>query len=194
MEEQGIHPQGANGSVYEMASVHFHGGFGHNYTSTSLLAQYRTHLMHMPTTNGEHFTDVGIKMGEEIGAKTVDLEWVQEHTTGLVKQDGPDTKIMLLGAEAFRDVGGIVFDANGKGVRQRAWEPRLRHRRDVEDRATIQSGSEQASIGRDHRAVQALHWSCSHEILCNGCGPCEGYVGSRLQRLNRNTELTIRQR
>merc|ERR1719281_233339 len=69
--------------------------------------------MHLPTTNGEHCTGDGIKMGEAIGAKTIDLEWVQVHPTGLVKPDEPDAKIKFLAAEALRGVGGLVFDANG---------------------------------------------------------------------------------
>merc|ERR1719221_703745 len=52
-------------------------------------------------------------MGEAIGAKSVDLEWVQVHPTGLVKPDDPDAKIKFLAAEALRGVGGLVLDANG---------------------------------------------------------------------------------
>merc|ERR1719203_78602 len=63
------------------------GGFGADFTTNSLLAQYRPDLMHLPTTNGEHCTGDGIKMGEAVGAKSVDLEWVQVHPTGLVKPD-----------------------------------------------------------------------------------------------------------
>jgi succinate dehydrogenase/fumarate reductase flavoprotein subunit len=90
------------------------GGFGADFTQTSLLAQYRPDLMHLPTTNGEHCTGDGVKMGEAIGAKSVDLEWVQVHPTGLVKPDDPDAKIKFLAAEALRGVGGIVIDRNGK--------------------------------------------------------------------------------
>jgi len=53
-------------------------------------------------------------MGEAIGAKTIDLEWIQVHPTGLVKPDEPDAKVKFLAAEALRGVGGIVLDANGK--------------------------------------------------------------------------------
>merc|ERR1719217_378196 len=53
-------------------------------------------------------------MGEAVGAKTIDLEWVQVHPTGLVKPDDPDAKVKFLAAEALRGVGGIVLDANGK--------------------------------------------------------------------------------
>merc|ERR1719443_1938645 len=52
-------------------------------------------------------------MGEAVGAKTVDLEWVQVHPTGLVKPDDPDAKVKFLAAEALRGVGGLVFDAKG---------------------------------------------------------------------------------
>jgi len=90
------------------------GGFGADFTQTSLLAQYRPDLMHLPTTNGEHCTGDAIKLGESVGAKTIDLEWVQVHPTGLVKPDDPDAKIKFLAAEALRGVGGIVLDAHGK--------------------------------------------------------------------------------
>merc|ERR1711871_220698 len=90
------------------------GGFGADFTKDSLLAKHRPDLMHLPTTNGEHCTGDGIKMCQAIGAKTIDLEWVQVHPTGLVKPDDPDAKVKFLAAEALRGVGGLVFDANGK--------------------------------------------------------------------------------
>merc|ERR1712226_1534390 len=111
------------GCVYEKGGQEFSeygpvilatGGFGADFTSNSLLAQYRPDLLHLPTTNGEHCTGDGIKMGEAIGAKTIDLEWVQVHPTGLVKPDDADAKIKFLAAEALRGVGGLIFDANGK--------------------------------------------------------------------------------
>merc|ERR1719229_1875563 len=52
-------------------------------------------------------------MGEAIGAKSIDLEWVQVHPTGLVKPDDPDAKVKFLAAEALRGVGGLVIDAEG---------------------------------------------------------------------------------
>merc|ERR1712187_501239 len=90
------------------------GVFGADFGSDSLLAKYRPDLLHLPTTNGEHCTGDAIKMGEAIGAETIDLEWVQVHPTGLVKPDDPDAKVKFLAAEALRGVGGLVFDANGK--------------------------------------------------------------------------------
>ena len=49
-------------------------------------------------------------MGEAIGAKSVDLEWVQVHPTGLVKPDDADAKIKFLAAEALRGVGGLILN------------------------------------------------------------------------------------
>lgn len=111
------------GVVYEKGGMDFQehgpvilasGGFGADFTQDSLLAKYRPDLMHLPTTNGEHCTGDGIKMGEAIGAKSIDLEWVQVHPTGLVKPDDPDAKIKFLAAEALRGVGGLVLNANGE--------------------------------------------------------------------------------
>merc|ERR1711920_809793 len=89
------------------------GGFGADFGSDSLLATYRPDLLHLPTTNGEHCTGDAIKMGEAIGASTIDLERVQVHPTGLVKPDDPDAKIKFLAAEALRGVGGLVLNAYG---------------------------------------------------------------------------------
>merc|ERR1712137_1418836 len=83
------------------------GGFGADFGSDSLLAKYRPDLLHLPTTNGEHCTGDAIKMGEKLGAETIDLEWVQVHPTGLVKPDDPDAKVKFLAAEALRGVGGL---------------------------------------------------------------------------------------
>merc|ERR1712019_276673 len=114
---------GVVGCIYEKAGVSTKeygpvilcsGGFGADFGSDSLLAKYRPDLLHLPTTNGEHCTGDAIKMGEKLGAETIDLEWVQVHPTGLVKPDDPDAKVKFLAAEALRGVGGLVFDANGK--------------------------------------------------------------------------------
>ena len=37
------------------------GGFGADFGSDSLLATYRPDLLHLPTTNGEHCTGVGLQ-------------------------------------------------------------------------------------------------------------------------------------
>merc|ERR1711904_359239 len=114
---------GVVGVEYEKAGAVFQehgpviictGGFGADFSQDSLLAKYRPDLLHLPTTNGEHCTGDGIKMGERIGAATIDLEWVQVHSTGLVKPDDADAKVKFLAAEALRGVGGVLIDRNGK--------------------------------------------------------------------------------
>lgn len=76
------------------------GGFGADFNQQSLLAKYRPDLMHLPTTNGEHCTGDGIKMGEAVGAKSIDLEWIQVHPTALVKPDDPDAKVKFLASRS----------------------------------------------------------------------------------------------
>jgi flavocytochrome c len=90
------------------------GGYGADFTPESLLSQHRPDLAHLPTTNGEHCTGDGLKMAMEIGADTVDLEWVQVHPTGLVHPEEPEAKVKFLAAEALRGVGGVLLDADGK--------------------------------------------------------------------------------
>ena len=77
-------------SFEEFGSVIFaSGGFGADFTQNSLLATWSPDLWHLPTTNGEHCTGDAIEMGEAIGAKTIDLEWVQVHATGLTEARRP---------------------------------------------------------------------------------------------------------
>ena len=62
------------------------------FQENSLLAEYRPDLLHLLTTNGEHCTGDGIKVGAPIGAKTIVVEWVQVHRTGLVNLVDQDAK------------------------------------------------------------------------------------------------------
>merc|ERR1719160_299107 len=89
------------------------GGFGADFGADSLLKKHRPDLMHLPTTNGEHCSGDGLKMAMAVGAKSVDLEWVQVHPTGLVHPEEPDAKVKFLAAEALRGVGGILLTADG---------------------------------------------------------------------------------
>ena len=81
------------------------GGLGVVFTNNSLLTQYYPDMLHLPTINGIHCTGDAIKTGEDFGARTIDLDWVQVHPTGLVKPDDPDAKIKFLAAEALRGDG-----------------------------------------------------------------------------------------
>jgi flavocytochrome c len=90
------------------------GGFGADFTPTSLLQKYRPDLGHLPTTNGNHCTGDGLKMATSVGGDLVDMEWVQVHPTGLVHPDDPNAKVKFLAAEALRGVGGILLNINGE--------------------------------------------------------------------------------
>merc|ERR1719517_385991 len=141
------------------------GGFGADFTSNSLLAQYRPDLLHLPTTNGEHCTGDGIKMGAAIGGKSIDLEWVQVHPTGLVKPDDAYAKIKFLAAEALRGVGGIIFDADGK---------RFANELGRRDYVTGEMWKNKAPfrLALNKAASDEIIWHCKHyrtrchEILC----------------------------
>jgi flavocytochrome c len=89
------------------------GGFAADFTPNSLLTKYRPDLLHLSTTNGDHCTGDGIKMGEAVNAATVDMSHVQVHPTGLVHPDEPNAKLKFLAAEALRGTGALMLDANG---------------------------------------------------------------------------------
>merc|ERR1719221_2596794 len=94
-------------------------------------------------------------MGEAIGAKTVDLEWVQVHPTGLVKPDDADAKIKFLAAEALRGVGGLIFDANGK---------RFANELGRRDYVTGEMWKNRAPfrLVLNKAASEEIHWHCKH--------------------------------
>merc|ERR1712010_419720 len=131
------------------------GGFGADFGNDSLLAKYRPDLLHLPTTNGEHCTGDGIKMGEAIGAQTVDLEWVQVHPTGLVKPDDPDAKIKFLAAEALRGVGGLVLDAAGNRFANELG------RRDYVT-GEMWKSKPPFRLCLNKAASEEIHWHCKH--------------------------------
>ena len=152
------------GLVYEKGGAQFQehgpvilasGGFGADFTQNSLLATYRPDLMHLPTTNGEHCTGDGIKMGEVIGAKSIDLEWVQVHPTGLVKPDDPDAKIKFLAAEALRGVGGLVLDAEGNRFANELG------RRDYVT-GEMWKNKPPFRLCLNKAASEEIHWHCKH--------------------------------
>merc|ERR1719443_2075362 len=111
--------------------------------------------MHLPTTNGEHCTGDGIKMGEVIGAKTIDLEWVQVHPTGLVNPDEPDAKIKFLAAEALRGVGGLIFNAEGKRFCNELG------RRDYVT-GEMWKSKPPFRLALNKAASDEIHWHCKH--------------------------------
>jgi len=141
------------------------GGFGADFGSDSLLAKYRPDLLHLPTTNGEHCTGDGIKMGERINAKTIDLEWVQVHPTGLVKIDDADAKVKFLAAEALRGVGGVLIDKTGmrfcNELGRRDYVSGMMWKNQPPFRLCLNS-----------KASKEIHWHCEHY---KGRGVMKGY-------------------
>jgi len=131
------------------------GGFGADFSADSLLAKHRPDLLHLPTTNGEHCTGDGIKMGMAIGCATIDLEWVQVHPTGLVKPDDADAKVKFLAAEALRGVGGILLDANGKRFANELG------RRDYVT-GEMWKNKPPFRLCLNSKAAAEIHWHCEH--------------------------------
>ena len=68
------------------------GGFGADFDPEGYLAKYKPETLPLSTTNGDHCTGDGMKMGAKIGAGLVDMEMVQVHPTGLVDPNEPDSK------------------------------------------------------------------------------------------------------
>ena len=89
------------------------GGYGADFSDSSLLKTLRPEYMELPTTNGVHCTGDGIKMAQAVGGATIDLDMVQIHPTALVHPNEPDAKTKFLAAEALRGAGGIFLDKNG---------------------------------------------------------------------------------
>jgi flavocytochrome c len=91
------------------------GGFAHDFEGEdSFLKKYKPETLHLSTTNGDHCTGDGMKMGAAIGASLVDMEMVQVHPTGLVDVNEPNSKVKFLAAEALRGVGGLLLNRDGE--------------------------------------------------------------------------------
>ena len=81
------------------------GGFG---AGKDLLAQYRSDLLNLRTTNQPGATGDGIKLAQKLGAQLVDMEQVQVHPT--VQQDTPHAYLI---GEAVRGEGAILVNNDG---------------------------------------------------------------------------------
>ncbi|CAE7942718.1 osm1 [Symbiodinium sp. KB8] len=90
------------------------GGFAAGVGPGSVLAKYRPDLVNLPTASAEHCTGDGLKLGEDVGAKTLDLEWVQLHPTGLIHLDEPEAPRKAIAGEIFRAAGALLLDACGE--------------------------------------------------------------------------------
>jgi len=132
------------------------GGYAADFTGeNSLLKKYRPELYNLPTTNGDHCTGDGIKMAAAIGGKTIDLEKVQVHPTGLVDPKEPDAKVKFLAAEALRGVGGLLL--NSKGDR---FCDELGHRDYVT--GEMWKTTFPIRLVLNTAASKEIHWHCKH--------------------------------
>jgi len=152
------------GCAYEKAGVEYveygpvivaTGGFAADFSADSLLTRHRPDLVELATTNAEHCTGDGIKLSEAIGARTLDLDWVQVHPTGLVDPTDPACKVKLLAAEALRGAGGLLIDADGHRFVDELG------RRDIVTAAMKKKRSPfRLILNRD--ASEEIRWHCEH--------------------------------
>ena len=77
------------------------------------MSQFRSELLAVPTTNGDHATGDGHRLAVSIGGALCDMDQVQVHPTGFVDPKDPSAKTKFLAAEALRGVGGILIDKDG---------------------------------------------------------------------------------
>eukprot|EP00826_Nyctotherus_ovalis_P003852 TRINITY_DN10798_c0_g1_i1.p1 TRINITY_DN10798_c0_g1~~TRINITY_DN10798_c0_g1_i1.p1 ORF type:complete len:618 (+),score=143.64 TRINITY_DN10798_c0_g1_i1:166-2019(+) len=89
------------------------GGYGHDYTETSLLAEFAPTMQHLPTTTGKQAVGEGVKMARRIGAELIQMDKVQVHPTGFIDPNDPNAKTKFLAPELLRGVGGIMINETG---------------------------------------------------------------------------------
>ena len=119
----------------------------------------------------------------EIGVKTIDLECVKVHPAGLVKPDDPDTQIKFpRGRNTSRNTR--------KPFCQRIEKEGLCDGRDVEEQTSIPSRSEQGGFWWNCLALQAVHWTRSHETTRVWDSACRRYGSACLEdgRIDRSPQ------
>lgn len=92
--------------IHAKAVILATGGFG---AGKDLLAEYRSDLLNLRTTNQPGATGDGLKLAQKVGAKLVDMDQIQVHPT--VQQDTPHA--FLIG-EAVRGEGAILVNNDGQ--------------------------------------------------------------------------------
>ena len=90
------------------------GGFSSDLVmdGTSLLSEYASDLLSLPTTNGPFATGDGIKMARAMGASIIGMDNVQVHPTSFIDPKEPTAKTKFLAAEALRGMGAILVGQN----------------------------------------------------------------------------------
>jgi flavocytochrome c len=133
------------------------GGYGADFTETSLLAKHRPDLVEakLSTTNGSYTTGDGIKMAAAVGADCVDMDMVQVHPTGLVDPADPNSGTRWLAAEALRGVGGVLLNGDG-----RRFCDELGHRDYVT--GEMNRGAGPFRLVLNSGAAKSIEWHCTH--------------------------------
>lgn len=135
------------------------GGFAADFAAddTSLIARFAPQLTAFSTTNAEHATGDGIKMGEQVGAGLVDMDRIQVHPSGLVDPKDPGNHVKFLCAEATRGAGGIVVDKKGERfVDELA-------RRDQVSGAMLQHNAHSPFyLLLNEKSAKEMEWHCKH--------------------------------
>jgi len=97
-----------------LAVVFATGGFGGQRGKDSLLYRFRPDLVDLPTSNPSSASGDGMVIAEKIGAKLVDMEYVQVHPTGFVDPKDPEADEQTLATEALRGHGALLINQQGK--------------------------------------------------------------------------------
>jgi len=127
---------GETRSVRCKAVVLASGGFGGVANKGSLLERYRPDLVDLPTSNPPSATGDGMLVAEKIGAKLVDMEYVQVHPTGFIDPANPKEKELTLATEALRGHGALLINQQGNRFVNEIW-----HRDWVSEAEKTQRGS-----------------------------------------------------
>ena len=94
------------------------GGFGYDFNNSnndSLIYEFAKNLTNFPTTSGKGSIGSGMKIARKIGAKLIDMNYIQIHPTSFVDLKDEFNKHKFLAPELLRGKGGILI--NNKGER-----------------------------------------------------------------------------
>jgi len=123
---------GAENSVRAQGVVLATGGFCYN---KDLIREFSPNNIKCGTTNGHWAQGEGMLCARDIGAKLVDMEYVQVHPTGFIDPKDPTAREKTLAAECLRAAGALLL--NEKGHR---FVNELGHRDDVTSAERGQKG------------------------------------------------------
>jgi len=108
-------PSGQNRKYLKAPAVIFAtGGFGGRRGKDSLLYRFRPDLVDLPTSNPSSASGDGMVIAEKVGAKLVDMEYVQVHPTGFIDPKNPKAEEQTLATEALRGHGALLINQQGK--------------------------------------------------------------------------------